>query len=283
MGVDVSSDGSSPGISAEVWQALATRASDIVVILDRYGICASASRREWTGRHLGELVLPDDAAVVTALMPDLAAGPLWLRIPTVDGPRWLHAVSIHLPDGGWVVQLREPRSVDVFPSPADRGIDEVTGLASQSRALDELSFALSATPRTGREVAVAYCELDGFKELSSRLGPADSDAVLRVVALRIRDALRSNDLVARMNDDGFILILRGVHHLRGAIRVANKVRAAVEDPLHLEHRDLAQTISIGVTLISRGESIDSVLERADGALTMAKSVGRNAVMSSPPI
>ena len=279
----MSSDGSDPAISAQQWQALSTRASDIVVILDRYGTCASASRFEWTGRHLGELVLPDDAAVVAALMPDVAAGPLWLRIPAVDGPRWLHAVSIRMPEGGWVVQFREPRSVDAFPSPADRGIDEVTGVASQSRALDELSFALSATPRTGREVAVAYCELDGFLELSGRIGPSESAAVLRMVALRIRDALRSNDLVARMNDDGFILILRGVHHLRGAIRVANKVRVAVEEPLRLEHRDIAQTVSVGVTLISRGESVDSVLERADGALTMAKSVGRNAVMSSPPI
>ena len=283
MGVRVSGDKFSPGISAETWQALSMRASDIVVVLDRYGTCTSASRLEWTGRHLGELVLPDDAAVVTALMPEIATGPLWLRIPSADGPRWLHAVSIHLPDGGWIVQFREPRSVDAFPSPADRGIDEVTGVASQSRALDELSFALSATPRTGREVAVACCELDGFLDLRARMDSAESDAVLRMVALRIRDALRTNDLVARMNDDGFILILRGVHHLRGAIRVANKVRVAVEDPLRLEHRDLAQTISIGVTLISRGESVDSVLERADGALSLAKSVGRNAVMSSPPI
>ena len=272
-----------PAIPAELWQALSMRASDIVVFLDKYGTCGWSTRPEWTGRHLGELVLPDDAAVVTALMPDVASGPLWLRIPSGEGPRWLHAVSIRLPEGGWVVQLREPRTVDAFPAVADRDIDEVTGVASQSRALDELSFALSATPRTGREVAVACCELDGFADLRDRLGPSESDAVLRVVADRIRSALRSNDLVARLNDDGFLLILRGVHHLRGAIRVANKVRVAVEDPIRLEHRDVLQTVSIGVTLISRGESVDSVLERVDGALQMATSVGRNAVMSSPPI
>ena len=47
--------------------------------------------------------------------------------------------------------------------------------------------------------------------------------------------------------------------------------------------EIVQTVSVGVTLISRGESVDSVLERAEGAMAMAKEAGRNTVMSSPPI
>jgi PleD family two-component response regulator len=89
--------------------------------------------------------------------------------------------------------------------------------------------------------------------------------------------------VARLDGDRLLIVLRGVHHLRGAIRVANKVRAVVEDPIPLPGGDLVQTVSIGVTLISRGESVDSVLNRAEGAMSMAKESGRNLVMSSPPI
>jgi PleD family two-component response regulator len=47
--------------------------------------------------------------------------------------------------------------------------------------------------------------------------------------------------------------------------------------------DIVQTVSVGVTLISRGESVDSVLQRAEGAMEMAKDAGCNTVMSSPPI
>jgi diguanylate cyclase (GGDEF)-like protein len=106
---------------------------------------------------------------------------------------------------------------------------------------------------------------------------------MRVAAGRITDALRSGDLVARLDSDRFLVVLRGVHHLRGAIRVANKIRAVVEDPIPLPTGEINQTMSVGVTIISRGESVDSVLERAEGALAMAKDAGRNLVMSSPPI
>jgi PleD family two-component response regulator len=65
--------------------------------------------------------------------------------------------------------------------------------------------------------------------------------------------------------------------------VANKIRAVVEDPIQLADGEIVQTMSVGVTLISRGESVYSVLERAEGALALAKAAGRNTVQSSPPI
>jgi len=78
-------------------------------------------------------------------------------------------------------------------------------------------------------------------------------------------------------------VLRGVHHLRGAIRVANKIRTAVEDPIPMPFGEVAQTVSVGVTLISRGESVDSVLARAESAMVKAHGAGGNTIVSSPPI
>ena len=156
-------------------------------------------------------------------------------------------------------------------------------MAEREHVLNEVAWLLSATPRTGKEIAVASCDLDDFSFINEDHGREAGDEILRIVTGRISDALRSGDLVARPEDDQLLVVLRGVHHLRGAIRVANKIRAAVEDPIVMPFGEIVQTVSVGVTLISRGESVDSVLERAEGAMAMAKEAGRNTVMSSPPI
>lgn len=275
-------------LTADEWSALSDRASDVVVTVDADGICTWASRDGvvTVGRSFPMVIVEDDEAVLSALLTGDVRGPVWLRLRTSDNEvRWVHAVCAPLVDGaGWAIALREPRQVDVSPhGTGEHGLDAVTGVVGRERALDEVAFLLSATPRTGKEIAVACCGLDGFTALNERLGEAAGDEVLRIVAGRISDSLRSGDLVARLEGDRLLVVLRGVHHLRGAIRVANKVRAVVEDPIMLDSGELEQTISVGVTLISRGESVDSVLERAAGAMAIAKESGRNTVVSSPPI
>ena len=153
-------------------------------------------------------------------------------------------------------------------------LDAAAGATDREQVLNEVAWLLSATPRTGKEIAVACCDLDDFEFVNERVRLARR--VTRCCgssAGRISDALRSGDLVARLEDDQLLVVLRGVHHLRGAIRVANKIRAAVEDPIVLPFGEIDQTMSVGVTLISRGESVDSVLERAEGAMAMAKDAG----------
>jgi diguanylate cyclase (GGDEF)-like protein len=180
------------------------------------------------------------------------------------------------------VLARASRQLDpTARASSPQGQDRVT--ADREQVLNEVAWLLSATPRTGKEIAVASCDLDDLDFVNEEYGREVGDEVIRIVTGRISDALRSGDLVARLEDDQLLVVLRGVHHLRGAIRVANKIRVAVEDPISLPVGEIVQTISVGVTLISRGESVDSVLERAEGAMAMAKDAGCNTVMSSPPI
>jgi diguanylate cyclase (GGDEF)-like protein len=270
-------------VSASEWRALSDREFDLVVTVDSSGVCLSTIRSEWIGRPLGEVLASNDPRVVEALLGESGCHPVWVRVHEGADDHWMHAVSIPRATGGWVVQFRELRLMDLPHLDGHHEIDETTGLASRERALDEVAFLLAATPRTGKEIAVALCGFDGFTELNDRVGAIAGDEVLQIAAGRIGDALRSGDLVARFDGDQFLVLLRGVHHLRGAIRVANKIRVAVEDPIDLAGTTIDQTISVGVTLISRGESVYSVLERAQGALAMAKSAGRNTVMSSPPL
>jgi diguanylate cyclase (GGDEF)-like protein len=264
--------------------ALSRQAGDIHLYVSPDGICL------WTsdpavrpGVSLIDAFVASDAPTVRGLLTDAPSGPFWIRLPfTDDGVRWVAALSAPRANGGWTVQLRDAHQLD--PTTVRSSSPELsTTVADREQVLNEVAWLLSATPRTGKEIAVASCDLDDFAFINDEYGRDAGDEILRIVTGRISDALRSGDLVARLEGDQLLVVLRGVHHLRGAIRVANKIRAAVEDPIPLPFGDIVQTVSVGVTLISRGESVDSVLERAEGAMSMAKDAGRNTVMSSPPI
>jgi diguanylate cyclase len=110
-----------------------------------------------------------------------------------------------------------------------------------------------------------------------------SDEVVTVLLGRISDTLRSGDLVARIDAGQLVVILRGVHDLKGALRVVERIQAEVNEPVLLPIGDIEQSMSAGVTLIHRGESVDSVLDRAEGALELAVQAGANRIITSPPL
>jgi diguanylate cyclase (GGDEF)-like protein len=273
-------------VSAADLAAVSQAAGDVLVRVDPLGIVEASSDGFFrVGAPLVDAFMGPDAVAVAALLAASPQGPVWVRVGAAGATRWVGALSVPSEEGGWLLQLRDARTLD----PTTHGptnpsaVDAAAGAAGREQVLNEVAWLLSATPRTGKEIAVAACDLDDFAFINEEYGRDAGDEVLRVVTGRISDALRSGDLVARLEDDQFLVVLRGVHHLRGAIRVANKIRAAVEDPIAMPFGEIIQTASVGVTLISRGESVDSVLERAEGAMAMAKDAGRNTVMSSPPI
>jgi diguanylate cyclase (GGDEF)-like protein len=265
--------------------ALSEQAGDVHVSITQDLICLGTSDGSVRpGVTVAEAFAAEDAATVASVLSRGPAGPVWARLRTADdGPRWVSVISVPQSEGGWVLQLRESRQLDPTAGTPGASLDVAAGTTDREHVLNEVAWLLSATPRTGKEIAVASCDLDDFEFVNEDYGREAGDEILRIVTGRISDALRSGDLVARLEDDQLLVVLRGVHHLRGAIRVANKIRTAVEDPIVMPFGEIVQTVSVGVTLISRGESVDSVLERAEGAMAMAKEAGRNTVMSSPPI
>lgn len=264
--------------------ALSAAAGDIHLLVGADGLCLAATDPSVrTGLFLSDVFASDDSTALAGLLTDGPSGPTWLRLRSKeDGVRWVSTVAVPRADGGWTLQLRESRQLDPTSAGAP-GHAAGSGVADREQVLNEVAWLLSATPRTGKEIAVASIDLDDLSFVNEDYGREAGDEVLRIVTGRISDALRSGDLVARLEDDQLLVVLRGVHHLRGAIRVANKIRVAVEDPISMPFGEIVQTVSVGVTLISRGESVDSVLERAEGAMAMAKEAGRNTVISSPPI
>ncbi len=271
----------SDGVHPDDLAALSQWAGDVHLMVGADGRCEwSSDGSVRPGTAFGDAFARDDAPALTQLLGPTAAGPVMVRArESGESVRWVSAVSVPRSGAdGWSVELRDAHTLDPT-STAGRGASE----ANREQVLNDVAWLLSATPRTGKEIAVASCDLDDFAVVNERHGQEAGDEILRIVIGRISDALRSGDLVSRLEEDQFLVVLRGVHHLRGAIRVANKIRTAVEDPIAMPFGEVVQTVSVGVTLISRGESVDSVLERAEGAMSQAHDAGGNAIVSSPPI
>lgn len=156
--------------------------------------------------------------------------------------------------------------------------DDLTGLPNRARLRERLQTVFSRAPRTGQEIAVLYCDLDDFKPINDAYGHAVGDTVLREVGARIAASVRMQDTVARLGGDEFVAVLEGVHAAEDAIAVADKVRAAVTEPIIVDDGPVTTSLSIGVALASPGDDPESTLRAADVALYRAKALGRNRVV-----
>lgn len=154
--------------------------------------------------------------------------------------------------------------------------DPLTGLANRTL----LSARLRDLHRDGRtDMALLYLDIDYFKSVNDRYGHAGGDAVLTEVAHRIRSLVRTQDTVARIGGDEFIVIIAGTPSPDAAVNVAEKIRAAASRPIAVQDEYLSVTVSVGVSCCMLGPSDpDAMLGRADEALYRAKREGRDRIV-----
>jgi diguanylate cyclase (GGDEF)-like protein len=148
---------------------------------------------------------------------------------------------------------------------------------------------------TGREVArakryndalsVILLDVDHFKHINDRRGHAAGDMVLGAVGKLLNSAVRTCDIVARWGGEEFVLVLPSTP-LQGAEQVAERVRETLEgaDIQDGNGDVIPVTASFGVATYALGETLEQVIDRADRAMYLAKSGGRNRVIcDTPPI
>ena len=120
-------------------------------------------------------------------------------------------------------------------------------------------------------------DLDFFKRVNDQCGHNAGDAVLKMVSKTFLSALRKNDFIGRWGGEEFVAVLRGVSEVELKV-IAEKVRTMVEkSELTWEGSCLNTTISIGATMVQKGDLAPAVTARADAALYMSKNEGRNRV------
>lgn len=150
--------------------------------------------------------------------------------------------------------------------------DTLTGLPNR-RALEESMLLRLQAPQV--DFAFIMCDIDFFKKVNDEYSHLIGDDVLRLIGTLIKDCLRSNDMAARIGGEEFALVLDHCNHLK-LLEACNRIRRIVES---FSWDNVAQglhiTMSFGVTLCTSGDTLKSLMERADSALYSAKRNGRN--------
>jgi diguanylate cyclase (GGDEF)-like protein/PAS domain S-box-containing protein len=155
--------------------------------------------------------------------------------------------------------------------------DALTGLANRALLAERTAQAILNAARARSPLAVLAIDLDRFKLVNDSLGHAAGDALLRAVAERLQNALRREDMLARLGGDDFVLLWNGLKSREEAAQLGERLLAILGRPFTIDGRTLSVGASIGIALYPRdGRDFAELLQHADAAMYSAKEAGRAA-------
>lgn len=301
---------------------LAATPDDIVVTDVATGAQVYGSARDLLGlgaeqlaalgaQGVAELTHPDDQARVQALnaaaagLPDDDVVSADYRSRHADGTwRWLSRRVTPFrrgADGRVVEVLAVVRDVTGVVEAEQRlrhaaRHDHLTGLPNRAELVERLDAALVRVRRDGGEIAVLFCDLDGFKGVNDISGHAAGDAVLAEIAGRLLAAVREDDVVARVGGDEFVVVLlpwlasadagnacaRLLPDRKAALEVTERLATALRLPIVVGDRVHVVTASIGLAYGpdpagTEPSTSESLLRAADAAMYRAKGDGKDRI------
>lgn len=149
--------------------------------------------------------------------------------------------------------------------------DPLTGLPNRVLFENRLEHGLAQAKRHDRILAVMFLDLDGFKAINDVHGHDAGDAVLKVVADRLKEHAREDDTVSRFGGDEFLYLLTEINSDQDAIAVAQKIADAILLPFQLSIGELKIGVSIGIAIFPKdGTSVSALIKSADTAMYTAK-------------
>lgn len=158
--------------------------------------------------------------------------------------------------------------------------DSLTGLPNRNQFEEKLTEAIARSGRSKRAMAVMFLDIDHFKDINDSIGHHGGDEVLREFAQRLQRCVRKTDTVSRLAGDEFTIILEGLQVDEETAVVAGKIIDAMREKFHIGENRRTVTTSIGIAVRRTDETDpETLLRRADEALYVAKSAGRNTFKS----
>lgn len=239
---------------------------DTRLFLDRAHILSTATFPMWSGgRLLGTLNVSsseqhrfdaDEVQFITLLADQASLAVEWLQVHR---------------------QLRDANAALARAATHDA----LTGLPNRVLFQERLAQALARAERRDDRVGVLFIDLDDFKAVNDRLGHDLGDRLLQAVAERLRQAIRTGDLVARMGGDEFTVVLEDLRDEVEAAQAVERIRSAIERPLVLAGHPILPRASIGMTVEpAKQTTAERLLRQADLSMYHVKSGRRTARLSA---
>jgi diguanylate cyclase (GGDEF)-like protein/PAS domain S-box-containing protein len=258
----------------------------IVECNDTFALMLGYTRSELVGRNMTELYAnPSEALELTTLLGSVATlnsveielrradrRALWvlenLALVGDGSAAVVHATVVDISD-----RKRAEEQIEFHAYH-----DVLTHLPNRKLFTDRLRHSLTRAKRNNKAVAVMFIDVDHFKSVNDTLGHTAGDELLLEMARRLRECVREDDTVARLGGDEFTIILSELRHPEDALGVAEKILAAVQEPLTIGGMPIVVSASIGIALYPEdGHDPESLLRNADSAMYRAKEAGRSTV------
>lgn len=214
---------------------------------------------------------PPMAVGVDASVPDAVAAAL----ARPEGHRD-HDLLVRRGEHCWTVPVVDLLSVLKELHASGAAADGLTGLPGRTQIMQSLERALQLDAAS---TAVAFLDLDGFKEVNDRHGHAVGDRVLASIAQRLGNGLRRGDVIGRVGGDEFVAVLQ-VRDVDEARMAAARLLDRVREPVEQGNLRVPVGMSIGVVLAKEGDrDVDGLLADADALMYLAKQRGGGVLVA----
>ena len=151
--------------------------------------------------------------------------------------------------------------------------DTLTGLPNRARLRHLIAEAI-AQVAGGKNVALAFLDIDNFKDVNDSLGHAAGDEMLVEFAQRLHTQIQPGDVLGRLGGDEFVILLPE-RDAAGASLVASRIMEALGPPLKIGTRQVPVSVSMGISIYpDNATNLDTLIQQADAAMYKAKQAGR---------
>lgn len=155
-------------------------------------------------------------------------------------------------------------------------LDTLTGLPNTAVMKHELKKEIACLGRVHSQLALFFLDLDEFRRINDTWGHVYGDELLKIVAQRLTNTIRSVDTLFKYNGDEFLILLRGISDEDIVRYIVHKIFKAFQEPVVIENRKLIVTSSIGIALCNSSNlTADDLIKHAELAMYHAKKSGRN--------
>ena len=154
--------------------------------------------------------------------------------------------------------------------------DPLTGGLNRTGFRAHLERAMDRSQRYGFHTALLYINIDQFSTINDHYGEADGDRLIKSIARRLQNKMRSTDSIARLGGDEFAIVLEDVNSSADVALIAEKMLGSIATPMLLSEQQVAVEASIGAAIFPEdGHELTDLVEHARSAMQQAKSVRGN--------